>query len=95
MKTVNLEKQKLDLDAVINLARQEPVLLLTPDGKEFCIAEADDFEREVEALRKSQAFQKFLDARSACTQRIPLEEIEKELEQELGGDRLGKAEIIS
>ena len=85
MKTVNLEKEKLNLKDVINLARREPVLLITPDGKEFCIAEADDFEREVEALRGSQAFQKFLDERSSCTQRIPLEEIEKELEQEKAG----------
>lgn len=45
--------------------------------------EIDDFEREVEALRGSQAFQKFLDERSACTRRIPLEEIEKEIEKEL------------
>ncbi len=85
MKTVNLEKEKLNLKDVINLARREPVLLITPDGKEFCIAEADDFEREVEALRGSQAFQKFLDERSSCERRIPLEEIEKELEQEKAG----------
>jgi len=85
MKTVNLEKEKLNLKDVINLARREPVLLITPDGKEFCIAEADDFEKEVDALRGSQAFQKFLDERSSCTQRIPLEEIEKELEQEKAG----------
>jgi hypothetical protein len=85
MKTVNLEKEKLNLKDVINLARMEPVLLITPDGKEFCIAEADDFEREVDALRGSQAFQKFLDERSSCRQRTPLEEIEKELEQEKAG----------
>ena len=85
MKTVNLEKEKLDLKELINLARKEPILLITSDGEEFCIAEADDFEREVEALRGSQAFQKFLDERSSCTQRIPLEEIEKELEQEKAG----------
>ena len=83
MKTVNLEKEKLGLGDVINLARQGPVLLLTPDGKEFCIAEADDFEREVEALRGSRAFQRFLDERAAHTRTIPLEEVEKELEQEL------------
>jgi hypothetical protein len=85
MKTVNLQKEKLKLKDVINLARREPVLLITPDGKEYCIAEADDFEREVDALRGSQAFQKFLNERSSCTQRIPLEEIEKELEQEKTG----------
>jgi hypothetical protein len=83
MKTIDLEKEKLDLAAVIKIARREPVLLVTPDGKEFCIAEADDFEKEVEALRGSQAFQRFLDERSASTRRIPLEEIEAEIEKEL------------
>ena len=83
MKTVNLEKERLDLKDVLNLARRESVLLLTPDGKEFYIAEADDFESEVEVLRGSQTFQKFLDQRSSCTQRIPLEEIEKDFEKEL------------
>jgi hypothetical protein len=83
MKTVNLEKEKLNLEEVINLARKEPVLVLTSDGKEFFISEADNFEREVETLRGSQAFQRFLDERSACTKRIPLEEIEKDIENEL------------
>jgi len=83
MKTIDLKKEKLDLEAVIKMARQEPVVLVTPDGKEFCIAEADDFEREVEALRGSQAFQRFLDERSAGTRRIPLEEIEAEIDREL------------
>jgi hypothetical protein len=88
MKTVDLTKEKLDLEAVIKIASREPILLVTPDGKEFCIAEADDFEREVEALRGSLAFQRFLDERSASTRRIPLEEIEAEIEQEI--KKLGK-----
>jgi hypothetical protein len=83
MKTIDLQKEKLDLEAIIEMARREPVLLVTPDGKEFCIAEADDFEREVEGLRGSQAFQQFLDERSAGTKRIPLEEIEAEIDREL------------
>lgn len=87
MKTIDLEKEKMDLAAVIKIARREPVLLLTPDGKEFCIAEANDFEKEVEALRGSQAFQKFLDERSASTRRIPLEDIEAEIEKELAMKR--------
>ena len=83
MKTIDLDKEQLDLHAIIKLAHQEPVLLLTSDGKEFCLAEADDFEREVEALRGSQAFQRFLDERSACSKRFSLAEIEAEIEQEL------------
>jgi hypothetical protein len=83
MKTIDLEKEKPDLEAVIKMARREPLLLMTSDGKEFCIAEADDFEKEVEALRASKAFQRFLDERSASTRKIPLEEIEAEIELEL------------
>lgn len=85
MRTVDLGKENVDLQAVISLARQEPVLLVTPDGQEFCIAEADDFEREVNTLRESEAFQRFLDERSACSQKIPLEEIEKQIQQEIAG----------
>ena len=87
MKTVNLEEEKLDLEAVIQLARQEPVVLLTADGKEFVLAEADDFEQEVETLRSSQTFQRFLDERAQNPRRIPLEEIEAEIEQELTAQR--------
>ena len=85
MKTVDLEKENLDLKAVLALARREPVLLVTSDGKEFCLAEADDFEKEVETLRNSPAFQRFLDERLACSRRVPLEEIEKQVEEELAG----------
>jgi hypothetical protein len=83
LKTIDLAREKLDLEQVIDLAREQPLLLLTADGKEFCLAEADDFDREVELLRGSPAFQQFLDQRAAYTRTIPLEEIEKELEQEI------------
>ncbi len=83
MKAISMEQEGLDLPSVIALARQEPVLLLTADGKEFLIAEADDFEREAETLRGSQAFQRFLDERSRSTRRVPLEEIEAAIEREL------------
>jgi hypothetical protein len=81
MKTVDLAQHKLDVEQLLALARQGPVLLLTAEGEEFCVAEADDFDREVEALRNSRAFQQFLDERSKDTRTISLEDLEKELEQ--------------
>ena len=87
MKTVNLKDEKLDLETVINLARKETVVILTSDGKEFVIAAADDFEQEVDALRNSQSFQRFLAERSQSIGRIPLEEIEAEIERELTAER--------
>jgi hypothetical protein len=76
MRTVNLAEEPLDLAAVLQLAGQEPVLLLTPDGKEFVLTEADDFERD-------STFQQFLEERAKDQRRIPLEEVEHEIEQEL------------
>jgi hypothetical protein len=83
MKTIDLGKEKLDLTDVIKIARQEPVLIVTPDGSEFCMAEADDFEKEVAALRNSQSFQQFLDKRSASTKTYALEDIEAEIDRAL------------
>jgi hypothetical protein len=89
MKTIRLEEANLDLESAINLARKEPLLLLTADGQEFFLTLADDFEREVESLRQSPAFQRFLDERSACPRRIPLEEVEAEINQELAAQGKG------
>lgn len=83
MKTIDLEKEPLDLTALIELASHEPVLLVTPHGKEFCFAQADDFDREVESLRQSLAFQHFLDERSKVAKRFSLDELEAEIDQEL------------
>ena len=83
MKTIDLSEEKVELADVISLARQEPILLLIADGTEFVLALADDFEQEVEMLRHSASFQKFLDERSQAQVKIPLEEIEREIEEEL------------
>jgi hypothetical protein len=60
------------------------VVSLTPShGKELLIAEADDFDREVDLLRSSPAFQRFLDERSRSTRRVSLEAIEPAIYTEL------------
>jgi PHD/YefM family antitoxin component YafN of YafNO toxin-antitoxin module len=91
MKTINLEENQLDLPSVIDLARHEPLLILTAGGEEFVVAVADDFEQEVESLRRSQAFQSFLDQRSASTGRIPLSDVEAEIEQSIADLEKGDA----
>lgn len=83
MKTVNLNEGELDLEAAIELARREPLLLVTADGQEFLLSEADDYDREVEILRNSVAFQRFLEERSRSTGHISLDEIEADVDREL------------
>lgn len=81
MRTIDLADERMDIEAIIAIASDEPVILLTPDGREFFVSEADDFEKEVDILRASEAFQRFLDQRSQSKQRISLEEVETEIEK--------------
>ncbi len=83
MKSIDLLKEQPALSEVIRLAEKEPVLVLAPDGHQFIVSEADDFEAEVEALRNSRCFQRFLDDRMRNQTRIPIEDIEAEIEAEL------------
>jgi hypothetical protein len=83
MKTVDLAQEQIDLTSLLRLAQNEPILLLTAEGQEFLLSEADDFEREVETLRASKSFQQFLDERSAGKSKISLDELELEIEKEL------------
>ncbi len=79
LKTIDLGKTKCELEELIAIASREPVLLLTADGKEFVLSEADDFDKEVESLRANATFQRFLEERSRHGGSIPIETIEKEL----------------
>ncbi|MEW6095906.1 MAG: hypothetical protein AB1567_05195 [bacterium] len=83
MKSINLVKEQIDLSQIIHFAEKESVLLVTKDGHEFILSLVDNFETEVETLRNSQAFQSFLDMRMKSQVRIPIEEIEREIEEEL------------
>jgi len=86
MKMINLAEQPLDIPHILALAQEGPVVLLAEDGRQYVVAEADDFDREVEQLRSSVAFQQFLDERSAyktSKRRIPLEVVSRQIEAEL------------
>ena len=90
MKLINLAEQSVDITQVLELAQEGPVILLAADGREYVLAEADDFDREVEQLRNSIAFQRFLDERSAyqtTKRRIPLDTIRHEIEAELAAQQ--------
>lgn len=84
MKTITFQNlQQVNLTPVLQTAQYEPVMLLTMDGREFILSQADGFDKEVDALRNSPRFQAFLDERMRCPIRIPLEELEWEVDEEL------------
>ncbi len=46
MRTLELKTGHPELDEVLDLASSENVILTTPDGRRFVLAEIDDFEAE-------------------------------------------------
>lgn len=84
MKTVHLDQEKPSLADIMHFAEQEPLLLIAANGKTYILTEADDFEAEVNLLRASQTFQRFLDQRMASPgRRRRLDDIEADIEREL------------
>ena len=61
------------------MAREETVLITTEDGESFVVSAADDFESEVELLRRNHRFLSVLDRLKADTEAISIEEAEKSL----------------
>ena len=79
MKTIELSQSNLTVVELIELAEQETLILIKPDGTEFVLSPVDDLAAEVEALRQNQEFLEFLAQRSRSTKRLSLLEARKRL----------------
>ena len=55
------------------------MIINTPQGKQFVLAELDDFELEVEQLKNSKEFMAFLDERSKERGTTSIEEVRSDL----------------
>jgi hypothetical protein len=72
-----------NLAELLDLAKDEMVLLTTPEGHEFILTEVgeldENFDAELEALSRNREFMAFLEERSRETKRIPLAEVKRRL----------------
>jgi hypothetical protein len=64
MKTLDLKRNRITVDELLNLAVRGSVRIVAADGRTFVIEEADDFDQEVKLLGKSKKFARFLSKRS-------------------------------
>jgi hypothetical protein len=65
MRVVNLAEKERAVSELLELAESEPVYIHTADGKSFLLEPADEFDREVALLGRSEKFMSFLRDRSA------------------------------
>ena len=68
MKTVTVSARTKTLVNLLKQARHEGLILRSPDGHEFILAEIDDFDREIELTQKNKKLMKLLDERGQQTQ---------------------------
>jgi len=79
MKTIKVSRQEKALQALLKRASQENLILRAPDGREFIIAEIDDFDREIQLQRQNKEFMRFLDERGREKATISAEEARRRL----------------
>jgi hypothetical protein len=79
MITLDLRERQITLEELFRAARSESVLIVTDEGQEYILEVADEFDREVAELGRSEKFRNFLAERRKESGRIPLEEIERRL----------------
>jgi hypothetical protein len=75
MKTITISRRARSVHALLTRARRENVILRSPEGEEFILAEVDDFNREIELARQNHALMKFLDSRARQTETVSSEEV--------------------
>jgi len=79
MKTITVSKRAKAVNALLRRARRENLIVRSPDGREFVVAEVDDFNREIELTRQNKKLMKFLDLRAKQSNTVPLEEVKVQL----------------
>jgi hypothetical protein len=79
MRTLTISGRTKTLMALLRQAQRGGLILRSPDGHEFVLAEIDDFNREIELTRKNKALKKLLDKRGAQTRTIGLAQVEARL----------------
>jgi hypothetical protein len=80
MITLDLRQQAVTVEELLQIASADSVLIRTDDGQEFILESADEFDREVAMLGRSEKFMQFLAERSKEEGTIPLEQLKQDLD---------------
>lgn len=79
MKTIPVSARSRSLNALLQQAAAENLILRTSDGREFLLAELDDFEGEVSRTRRNKALMRLLDRRGRESATLTLDEVRRQL----------------
>ncbi|MBC6481197.1 MAG: hypothetical protein GDA56_28945 [Hormoscilla sp. GM7CHS1pb] len=79
MKTIDLSRTVPTLSDILVLAGEDTIILKTTEGREFVLAEVDDFAREVELVAQNEELMQFLEQRSKEAKRYTLSQVREQL----------------
>lgn len=79
MKTINLSFKDEAINTLLLEAHEGGIILKSFDGREFILAEIDNFTTEIELTRNNDELMKLLDKRVKRSGTIPLDEVKSHL----------------
>ena len=79
MKTIAVSPQAAEVNALLEHARDEDVLVQTADGSEFLLTAVDEFDQEIARTRQNAKLMALLDERARQTKTVPLDEVKRQL----------------
>ena len=79
MKTIEVSPRSKTLSGLLKLARQSGLILRSPDGHEFILAEIDDFNREIELSRQNRKLMALLEKRGKEKGTMSMAEVREKL----------------
>ena len=79
MKTITVSTRAKTLVALLKRAKRGGLILRSPDGHEFILAEIDDFDREIELTRQNKKLMKLLDERGKQTETLKAAQVRAQL----------------
>ena len=79
MKTIAIGEPSAEINALLEQAGEDDVLVRLTDGREFLLSAVDEFDREIALTRQNEKLMAVLEKRARQTQTIPLEEAKRQL----------------
>jgi len=79
MKTITIPLESTEINALLEEARHEDLIVRSADGIEFMLVAIEDFDHEIARTRQNAKLMSFLDERARQTQTVPLAEVKREL----------------
>ena len=79
MKTIDISTKNSSIKELLNMAKEESIVVKTEDGDSFVISSTDEFNSEVELLRINHKFISMLDSFKRENEAFPIDLVEKNL----------------